>query len=393
MDPAAKSAPSNRGGLGLRLRTYSAARYALRPMRNAAIPALTRGWFSTPARRRLVDAARTSPPAISAVIRLRTGAVGRALVPGLRARVLGRVRTFGSGEGAIVACLDVSGPIVTGGADSPEEAGLVSGRGGAGFGRTGGRVGGSEESGLSAGRAGAGLGGAISVFTDASGGFGLATRGAAGGRGTSETGGLTSWMNSSTLSRTVLPGAVAVAGGRLGLSTAATGLGSFVSRRGPPQTSHSSSSGSLSAPQMGQRRKSRMSSSMSSTIGSVSNSAAHRGHVVSPDATKPPQFVQMIQGFLAVEPEGSAEPDDGLVDDKGPAVRALRLVRRHWLRADGTQDPGLLPGHRRDSTRPADHKPAVPVVRVDSRPSAFLSSAPAFAHHRWPRTWISWSHS
>src|SRR5881409_3559625 len=170
MDPAAKSAPSKRGGLGLRLRTYSAARYALRPMRNAA---------------------RTSPPAISAVIRLRTGAVGRAFVRGLRAGVLGRVRTFGDSGGAIVACLDVSGLIVTGG-ESPEGAGLVSGRCGAGFGRTGGRVGGSEDSGLSAGRGGAGLGGVIVVFTGASGGFGLATTGAAGGRGTSVTGGLRS---------------------------------------------------------------------------------------------------------------------------------------------------------------------------------------------------------
>src|SRR2546428_4199277 len=173
MDPAAKSAPSKRGGLGLRLRTYSAARYALRPMRNAAIPPLTRGWFSTPARRRLVDAARTSPPAISAVIRLRTGAVGRAFVRGLRAGVLGRVRTFGDSGGAIVACLDVSGLIVTGG-EAPGGAGLVSGRCGAGFGRTGGRVGGSEDSGVSAGPGGAGLGG-LSVVV-AGGGRGLWVR-------------------------------------------------------------------------------------------------------------------------------------------------------------------------------------------------------------------------
>src|SRR3989475_12428617 len=252
-------------------------------MRNAAIPALTRGWFSTPARRRLVDAARTSPPAISAVIRLRTEAVGRAVVGGLRAGVMGRVRTFGDSGGAIVACLDVSGLIVMGG-ESPEGAGLVSGRCGAGFGRTGGRVGGSEDSGVSAGRGGAGLGGVIVVFTGASGGFGLATTGAAGGRGTSGTGGLKAWMDSSTLSKTAVPRAVAVAGGRLGLSVAATGLGSFVSRRGPPQTSHSSSSGAFSPPPMGQRRKSRMSSSISSTVGSVSDSAPHRGQVVSPDA-------------------------------------------------------------------------------------------------------------
>src|SRR5439155_1750456 len=50
--------------------------------------------------------------------------------------------------------------------------------------------------------------------------------------------------------------------------------------------------------------------------------------------------IEQLQRFLAVEPEGSAEPDHGLVDDKGPAVRALRLVRGHWLRTDGTQDPG-----------------------------------------------------
>src|SRR3989449_3537088 len=223
MDPAAKSAPSKRGGLGLRLRTYSAARYALRPMRNAAIPPLTRGWFSTPARRRPVDAARTSPPAISAVIRLRTGAVGRAFVRGLRAGVLGRVRTFGDSGGAIVACLDVSGLIVTGG-ESPEGAGLVSGRCGAGFGRTGGRVGGSEDSGLSAGRGGAGFGGGILGFTGASGGLRLAADRGAGGRGTSVTGGLRAWMNSSTLSKAPLARGLRAARGPPGRSVAATGL-------------------------------------------------------------------------------------------------------------------------------------------------------------------------
>src|SRR5207244_11195978 len=57
--------------------------------------------------------------------------------------------------------------------------------------------------------------------------------------------------------------------------------------------------------------------------------------------------LEEFQRLPAVEPEGSAKPDDGFVDDKGPAVPALRLVRRDWLRADGTQAPGLLPGHRR----------------------------------------------
>src|SRR3989442_8975852 len=45
-------------------------------MRNAAIPALTRGWFSAPANSRLIDAARTRPPAVSAVIRTRVSPAG-----------------------------------------------------------------------------------------------------------------------------------------------------------------------------------------------------------------------------------------------------------------------------------------------------------------------------
>src|SRR5207249_12282746 len=54
-------------------------------MRNAAIPALTRGWFSAPANSRLVDAARTRLPAVSAVTRLRASLAGaRAFFPGVR---------------------------------------------------------------------------------------------------------------------------------------------------------------------------------------------------------------------------------------------------------------------------------------------------------------------
>src|SRR5439155_20993061 len=60
-------------------------RYAPKPMRNAAIPALTRGWFSAPANSKLVDAARTRPPAVSAVIRMRASlAGGRAFFRGIR---------------------------------------------------------------------------------------------------------------------------------------------------------------------------------------------------------------------------------------------------------------------------------------------------------------------
>src|SRR5437879_12668524 len=118
MGRAAKSAPSNGGGLGLRLRMYPAARYALRPMRNAAIPPLTRGWFSTPARRRLVDAARTSPPAVSAVTR--SWALRRVFLRGLRPRIPGRMRTFGDGDEAIVACPDVPARTARQDPQSPE---------------------------------------------------------------------------------------------------------------------------------------------------------------------------------------------------------------------------------------------------------------------------------
>src|SRR3989442_3528703 len=67
-------------------------------MRNAAIPALTRGWFSAPARIRLVDAARTRPPAVSAVIRLRAPlAGGRAFFRGIRLGASARPRILAAG--------------------------------------------------------------------------------------------------------------------------------------------------------------------------------------------------------------------------------------------------------------------------------------------------------
>src|SRR2546422_11451312 len=70
-------------------------------MRNAAIPALTRGWFSAPARIRLVDAARTRPPAVSAVIRLRAPlAGGRAFFRGIRLGASARPRILAAGGGA-----------------------------------------------------------------------------------------------------------------------------------------------------------------------------------------------------------------------------------------------------------------------------------------------------
>src|SRR2546422_5171431 len=67
-------------------------------MRNAAIPALTRGWFAAPARIRRVDAARTSPPAVSAVIRMRASlAGGRAFFRGIRLGASARPRILADG--------------------------------------------------------------------------------------------------------------------------------------------------------------------------------------------------------------------------------------------------------------------------------------------------------
>src|SRR3989449_11130316 len=67
-------------------------------MRNAAIPALTRGWLSAPARIRLVDAARTRPPAVSAVIRMRASLVGgRASFRGIRLGASARPRILADG--------------------------------------------------------------------------------------------------------------------------------------------------------------------------------------------------------------------------------------------------------------------------------------------------------
>src|SRR2546426_12571212 len=96
--------------------------------------------------------------------------------------------------------------------------------------------------------AGAGWGIETGVVALASDGLGaIAGRGAA-GRATAETSGLKSLRNSSSLSSTRLTGRGRVAGGIGRLASVATGLGSFLPRRAVPQISHSSSSGSLSAP-------------------------------------------------------------------------------------------------------------------------------------------------
>src|SRR2546427_3956442 len=97
-------------------------------MRNAAIPALTRGWLSAPARIRLVDAARTRPPAVSAVIRMRASLVGgRASFRGIRLGASARPRILADGG---VAGLFFGGDLVPGlltGAGRGAVAGLCAG--------------------------------------------------------------------------------------------------------------------------------------------------------------------------------------------------------------------------------------------------------------------------
>ncbi len=90
-------------------------------------------------------------------------------------------------------------------------------------------------------------------------------------------------------------------------------------------------------------------------------------------------LLEQLQRLFPVEPQGSAQPHDRFVDDEGPAVLALRLVGRDWLLADGTQDPGLFPGHRSGaSTHREAHKPSRLVVTADKGRSARLSSRVGF---------------
>src|SRR2546422_2789554 len=211
-------------------------------MRNAAIPALTRGWFSAPANSRLVDAARTRPPAVSAVIRLRASLAGaRAFFPGVRLgdsarpRGLADAGVAGLPLGANLAAVSIAGagPVCA--------TAFCSGIGDAGLDGTGTGTGlrAGADSNL-AGEAGAGLGIATEGFTAASGGFGAAA-GCGASRGRSrETSGLRSLRNSSTLSSTRLTGR---GGGVLGgtrLAPAAPGVGAFRPPKGAPPIAHSS---------------------------------------------------------------------------------------------------------------------------------------------------------
>src|SRR6266571_1241599 len=211
-------------------------------MRNAAIPALTKGWFSAPAKRRLVDAARTRPPAVSAVIRVRVfSAAGRTLFCGIRLGASARPRILAD---AGVAGLSLGANLASfsgAGAGRVWSTGCCLGTGDAGLGGTGiGALGAGADSNFLVGNAGAVWGIETGVLSVASDGLRpVAGRGAS-GRGTSETSGLRSRRNSSTLSSTRLTGRGGVAGEIARLGWAAPGLGSFVPGRAVPQISHSS---------------------------------------------------------------------------------------------------------------------------------------------------------
>src|SRR5438132_7079368 len=107
-------------------------------MRNAAIPALTRGWLSAPARIRLVDAARTRPPAVSAVIRMRASLVGgRASFRGIRLGASARPRILADGGVAGLFLRANLGSSSLAGARRGRVAGFCLGIGHAGPGGTG----------------------------------------------------------------------------------------------------------------------------------------------------------------------------------------------------------------------------------------------------------------
>src|SRR2546422_6012998 len=96
-------------------------------MRNAAIPALTRGWLSAPARIRLVDAARTRPPAVSAVIRMRASLVGgRASFRGIRLGASARPRILADGGVAGLVFRGQLPPRSLAGGRRPRVAGVLS---------------------------------------------------------------------------------------------------------------------------------------------------------------------------------------------------------------------------------------------------------------------------
>src|SRR5207244_10821532 len=202
-------------------------------MRKAAIPALTRGWFSAPARRRLVEAARTRPPAVSAVIRTRVFSAGgraffRGIRPGASARPGILADAGGAGRSLGASLASISGA----GAGRVWSTGGCLGSGDAGLDGIGtGALGAGADPNFLVDEAGAGWGIETGVFVLASGGIGaIAGRGAS-GRGTSETSGLRSRRKSSRLSRTRLTGRGRVAGGIGSRASVAAGIVTFVHMR------------------------------------------------------------------------------------------------------------------------------------------------------------------
>src|SRR5207247_10392500 len=134
------------------------------------------------------------------------------------------------------------------------------------------------------------VGGAAGVASRFRGGGAGSTAGFGGGGGAASGGiGSTCPRKSSTRASRSSIGAASGA-----MAGSGDGRGTGTSFRGSPQISHSGASDSLSAPQIGQRTMSRMSSSAGPTSSaSGSNSAAQREHLKSPAATQPPPFVPL----------------------------------------------------------------------------------------------------
>src|SRR3989454_10641588 len=163
-------------------------------MRNAAIPALTRGSFSAPANSRLVDAARRRPPAVSAVIRMRASlAGGRAFFRGIRLGASARPRILADAGVAALSLGANLDAISIAGAGRVCATDFGSGIGDAGLGGTGTGtgLGAGADPNLLAGEAGAGLGRGTGAFTVASEGLGAAAGPGGARRGGWGSGGLT----------------------------------------------------------------------------------------------------------------------------------------------------------------------------------------------------------
>ena len=275
-------------------------------MRTVAIPALTRGCPRAPASIKPTAAASTSPPSVSAGRPVLGSEDALAFLRTMRLEGTGTVRMGGALVGGRAGSVTRSGSIRVSIAIGAFEGSIRFARGSAvgrdvvggftasGFAAIAGLAAGGDDSlgldtmlgaragGIGAGDFGIGRGVAF-------GGCSRGVRGAGVSKGRSVSSRKMSTFSSARSRSTTFGVGTGIA--RL---VAGTGFGVGASRSASPQISHSTTSGSLSAPHTGQRTRSRMSSSSAAgPSASVSNSAAHRGHFESPAPTNPPQFVQM----------------------------------------------------------------------------------------------------